>query len=509
MPAQHPELLEAHGLTAHLDKLKDTLAAIEEIRNASLDVQFDEDDLSCLRNPPEEELDINDRYFRWSLDMYLIHTNALQEMYRDPIAAYLRCHPEAKGRVLSFDQIKRRVKNLTGIVLIYDDLCVKSCMAFTGPYKGLDACLECGEPRYDPVLLLSSNGSIKKPRQSMTTIPIGPQIQVLWSHRVSAEKMSYRQRVTDALLDSDELPETLTDYTEGQDYLDNVAPYLKSHDTVLMFSADGAQLYRNKKLDCWMYIWVIYDLAPGDRYKKQHVLPGGFVPGPHAPKNFDSLFFSGIYHLSALQNEGLIVWDARNQKLHRDDPFLVFVTADAVGIADVNGSAGHHARRGCRLMCELPGRHKPGTGHYYPALLKPRDCDHRGSNHDDININTLRGPDDKRYQTNLRLLLSSTNLDQHAHNRRETGISKPTIFQGLGRILPLPRCFPGDLMHQPVINLCDLLISLWRGQMKLYGSDEKATWDWAVFMDGGRWKEHGKEVASMSPFFPSSFGRPP
>ena len=505
----NPELLEDQELTAHLENLKDTLAAIEEIKNASLDVQFDKDDLFYLKNPPEEELDINDRYFRYSLDLYLAHLNTPQEVYRDSVNAYLKLHPEGKGKVLSFDQIKRRVKNLTGIVPIYDDLCINSCMAFTGPYKDLDTCLECKGPRYDPVILLSSNGSIKKPRQSMTTIPIGPQIQALWSHRLSAEKMSYRQRITDTLLRSDDFPDVLTDYTEGQDYLDNVAPLLKPHDTVLMFSADGAQLFRNKKSDCWIYIWVIYDLAPGDRYKKRYVLPGGFVPGPNAPKNFDSLFFSGIYHLSALQKEGLVVWDARDQKLHRDDPFLIFATADAVGIADVSGSAGHHARCGCRLMCELPGRHKPGTGHYYPVLLKPCDCNHRGSNHDDININNIRGPDSEKYQANLRLLLSSTSADQHAFHRRETGISKPTIFQGLSRILPLPRCFPGDIMHQPVINLCDLLLSLWRGQMKVYGSDKKATWDWAIFMDGGLWKEHGKEVASTSSFFPSSFGRPP
>ena len=92
----------------------------------------------------------------------------------------------------------------------------------------------------------------------MTTIPIGPQIQALWSHRLSAEKMSYRQQATNILLNQDRLPDILTDYTEGDDYLARVAPILKSHDTVLMFSADGAQLFRNKKSDCWIYIWVVY-----------------------------------------------------------------------------------------------------------------------------------------------------------------------------------------------------------------------------------------------------------
>ena len=183
-----------------------------------------------------------------------------------------------------------------------------------------------------------------------------------------------------------------------------------------MFSADRAQLYRNKKSDCWMYIWVVFDLAPGDRYKKQYVLPGGFVPGPNAPKDFDSFFFPGIYHLSALQCKGLIIWDAHDQQLHHDDPFLIFATADAVGIADVSGSAGHHARVGCWLMCDLPGRHKPGTGHYYPALLKPSDCNCPGCSHDDIDINTISSLDDKEYRANLQLILSSTNSNQHAQH---------------------------------------------------------------------------------------------
>ena len=106
----NPDLLDAQELTAHHNGLKDTLTTIEEIRNASLDAQF------------EEELDIDDRYLRLSLDMYLILADVSQEMYRELVAACLRCHPEAKGRLLSFDQIKRRVKNLTGIVPIHDDV---------------------------------------------------------------------------------------------------------------------------------------------------------------------------------------------------------------------------------------------------------------------------------------------------------------------------------------------------------------------------------------------------
>ena len=59
-------------------------------------------------------------------------------------------------------------------------------------------------------------------------------------------------------------------------------------------------------------------------------------------------------------------------------------------------------------MCKLPGRHKQGGGHYYPALLRPSDCDHPGCNHEDIGVNDISGSDNKQYEADdLRLVLSS------------------------------------------------------------------------------------------------------
>jgi hypothetical protein len=80
---------------------------------------------------------------------------------------------------------------------------------------------------------------------------------------------------------------------------------LSPNDTVLMLSINGAQLYESKQSDCWIYIWVLLDLAPDLHYKKKYVLPGGFIPGPKKPKNMDSFVFTGLHHLSALQKDGL------------------------------------------------------------------------------------------------------------------------------------------------------------------------------------------------------------
>ena len=84
-----------------------------------------------------------------------------------------------------------------------------------------------------------------------------------------------------------------------------------------MLSIDGAQLYAHKMSDCWIYLWVIMDLSPDDRYKKRHVLPGGFIPGPNKPKILDSFLFPGLHHVRALQIEGLHIWDA-----FRDEKFI-------------------------------------------------------------------------------------------------------------------------------------------------------------------------------------------
>ena len=82
------------------------------------------------------------------------------------------------------------------------------------------------------------------------------------------------------------------------------------YDTILMLSIDGVQLYKNKQSDCWIYIWILINLGPDQHYKTRNILPGGVIPGPEPPGDLDSYLFPGVAHLSALQHEGLPIWDA-------------------------------------------------------------------------------------------------------------------------------------------------------------------------------------------------------
>ncbi|KAG1733840.1 hypothetical protein EDB19DRAFT_1617322, partial [Suillus lakei] len=54
--------------------------------------------------------------------------------------------------------------------------CINSCVAFVGPYAGLETCPTCGELCYDQKKLARSHGRKKVPRAVFQTIPIGPQL---------------------------------------------------------------------------------------------------------------------------------------------------------------------------------------------------------------------------------------------------------------------------------------------------------------------------------------------
>ncbi|KAJ7048249.1 hypothetical protein C8F01DRAFT_1039527, partial [Mycena amicta] len=197
---------------------------------------------------------------------------------------------------------------MTGIIPIVHDMCPNSCMAYTGHLSELEACTECGAPRYDPLILARTHGTVKTPQRTFSTIPIGPVIQNLWRSEEGAKRMRHRQERTaeirkECLVDGEIRINEYDDLYLGQDYLEAVEEgVIGDDDSVLLFSTDGAQLYAMKQSDCWIYMWVLLDLDPTLRYKKAFVIPGGVIPGK--PKVFDSFLFPGLYHLVALMNDG-------------------------------------------------------------------------------------------------------------------------------------------------------------------------------------------------------------
>lgn len=476
----------------------------------------------ALRDAPTGSPDLNCPNLKLSLQLYLATDNASEETYTQVCTA-IDQHPnsaEAGITPLSYSQVRQKVSEITGITPIYTDMCPRrTCVAFTGPFAELEQCPLCGESRYED--------NSRKSRLQFPTFPIGPMLQASRRHAKTASEMNYRRDATEKLMEDllgNTLPTEFSDYLHGSEYAEAVGRGdIQPEDFVLLYTIDGAQLYRSKQSDCWIYLWVLLDLAPETRYKKEKVLVGGIIPGPDAPKNLDSFLYPGFHHLAALMHDGLSVWDAESDTKYISHPYLAMVTADGPAMAKVSGRTGHMGKKGCRYSCAQEGRRKPRGRQYYPACQKPHDYDVNGCNHPDVDLYPPEAEDvdpdqprpqeevTARYRRDLRALLGATTVAAYEQLRLRSGIVKPSIIDGLpsNHTFPLPGCFPGDLMHLISINHPELWLGLWRGTIACDAQDDIDTWDWAVLVDDV-WLAHGEEVAAAArPHFPGSFDAPP
>lgn len=501
-----------------MEEIKLSQDFIDALKQATLaDGGLPEHVLHRLREPMMENISLeDDPTLAFSLEYWLRLDNAADKMYdscRILVKKYFN------KDLLTLAQVKRRAEEITGVVPIYTDMCEHSCHAFTGPLSDRQTCHFCAEERYK-----QNRKGKRVPRKQAVTIPVGPQIQAAFRSRQSASEMKYRAQLTQKLLNeigerTDVTLPSYADFIHSTQYINAVHEGLITDDTVmLMFSIDGAQLYRMKASDCWIYIWVVLDRAPDNRYKNKHIMIGGIVPGPRKPKNIESFLFPGFHHAAALMREGFRVWDAETGAVFDAKIFIPFFLGDGPGITILNGFVGHHGKYGCRLYCPMPGRHKPGAGgHYYPAMSCPHDVGevHRPSLHGDINIDRedLYDADDAvlRYEANLSKVKRARTQAAYQKERMATGIVKPSLVSGFpsDSIFPIPTCFPGDIMHHAGLQTPDLFVSLWRGTIQCSPSDNKDTWDWAVFRDERLWKAHGEIVAASRPYLPTSYDRPP
>lgn len=373
-PQQNPLLDQRVRIDVDIDKLerlavlpkqKDAITFIRALQNASLDdpcAKLNDMALQRLRVPPQEPLKIDEPAIRHAITSYFALEHSANEAYERIRKSAARCF-EGAADVPSHARIERLIAEYTGVESIEHDMCPETCVAFTGPFADLDHCPICGSERYDPIKLQASGGRTRIARQKFITIPLGTQLQALWRDPEHAQKMSYLSAKTERLLNelraNGGVFNEIDDFVMGTDYMHAVLRGdISKDDVVLMISMDGAQLYESKQSDCWIYIWVVMNHAPGDRYKKKYVLPGGFIPGPNKPKNVDSFIFPGMHHLAALQKEGLRIWDAHIDRTFLSYLYLIYVTADGPGLVYFDGMVGHSGRNGCRLYCGLIGRRK-------------------------------------------------------------------------------------------------------------------------------------------------------
>ena len=186
-------------------------------------------------------------------------------------------------------------------------MCPNTCVAYTGPYEELDTCPWCPLSCY----LSDTNTSHKQ----FTTVPIGPVIQSFYGSREIASHMHYLERSLSVNANHARCAggslDKYDDISCGKDILSAWASgAMQKSDVALQLLIDGTQLRADQPSEAWVFIWVFHNLPPDLRYKKRFVIPGAIVPGPNKPGDIDSFLFPLLYHVAALQCEGLCINDA-------------------------------------------------------------------------------------------------------------------------------------------------------------------------------------------------------
>ena len=474
---------------------------------------LDADMIERLCNPPEGPPDVNDPDLTLAIKIFLVTTKASQSVYTDISKAISEHFPNCD--LLSIDRLKWKISNLTGIMPLFYDMCNNLCIGYTGPFTELIHCSYCGILWYEPIQYDASDGEIWIPCKKFLTIPLGPLLQAMWGSTEIVQAMQYHDICTCQILA--ELAENggwiklYEDFLSGSEYLAAFANgRISIHDTIHLLSINGAQFFDSKTSSCWIDAWGIYDLAPNIRYKVKAIQPGGFIPGPNQPKNYYSLSYPNLHHLSALWHESFHIWDAYDQTVHLSWPFFTISAADGPGLVHLNGQVSHQGYYSCRTYCPNPGRHAPGENTYYLTHLKPHNYILPGSDHNDYPFHRMPVWPLNEYLWNVNYVITSPNAAQYTDHHKETSIVKLSILSGLPStcMIPLPLCCSHDLMYLIVFNITDLHLSLWHGKMTCKAPDDKQMWDWAV-LEGDTWLQHGAVVAQETPYLPESFKRPP
>ena len=357
--------LNALSRSATFQPMHDTIDFIIALRNTSTKdtiAKLSDDALHCLRNPPNTPLLIKSPGIHHSISTYLALEHSSHNAYERVCCSTVRNFLQAPSvdDIQSIYNVEKLICTFTGVEPIHHNMCPNMCLAYTGPLAHLDACSICGKSRWNQQRLQGSDGRVKQvPAQTFTTILLGPQLQARNCSPESPRAMCYLYERTQWILHEFRDTQSISiidDIAMGWDYLGTILKRdITEHDIVVMVSLDGTQLYSSKESDCWIYIWVILNLSPDQQYKKLHVLPSGFIPGPNKPKNIDSFLFPGFHHLAAIQQEGLSMWDPLTDGRYISNVYLLFTTADGPGLVYWDGMVGHSGKNGCCVYCDTLG----------------------------------------------------------------------------------------------------------------------------------------------------------
>jgi Transposase family tnp2 len=388
----------------------------------------------------------------------------------------------------SLQRLRSRMTFLSGVRPIDYHCCINSCCCFTGPFMAQTTCPYCGQPRYTP------SG---KPRKLFQYVPLTPRLLALYGNADVAKTLRYRHEYQSQ-------PRTSADVFDGSHYKQLCRTpvtidgeklghkfFSQPTDIAIGLSTDGFGLFKHRKQTCWPIIVFLYNFPPEIRVQLANIYSLGLIPGPTAPKDFDSFLVPVVEELLKLA-QGIPALDAHTNRNFMLHTYLILAFGDMPALAKMLRLKGTNAIVPCRA-CRLTAIRDPNGGrhaHYYAALHSPS-----GPSFQPLDL-PLRTHDEF-----MRQALDVARSEGTAQSNLATlyGINGVPILATLSSI-SIPASFPHDFMHI-MENIIPMLINHWTGTFK--GLDVGSE---SYEIPKTVWESIGEACAASGTTIPTAFG---
>jgi hypothetical protein len=242
----------------------------------------DDDDAMCVddkTNIPIEELKL----------LYL------KSLYNFTESAYDDIMKIFTTNNVSLYKAKKYLKETTGLIPTFYDMCENSCICYTGQYESYQNCPTCDSTRLD------TRGKAKK---VMPYLSVKDRLKIQFSDENRAKELLYRYEYIINKEDND-----LDDIFDGKIYKELVNENLFSdkRDVAFTASCDGYQIFKQKTDDCWLFLMINNNLHPSLRVKKENLLIPFLIPGPNQPKDFNTFLRPFIDEMKELERKEFIL----------------------------------------------------------------------------------------------------------------------------------------------------------------------------------------------------------
>ncbi len=219
-----------------------------------------------------------------------------------------------------------------------------------------------------------------------------------------------------------------------------------------------------------------------------NILPLAIVPGPKAPKDYNSFLQPLVDEFKQL-SLGNWAFDAFSNETFKLHAYLISFHGDMVATKHVMNFKGPNGISPCSLCLILGIWNLQGTTTHYVPHTPPFDQPSTHGTYWDTWETNLQS-DSGYFDT----LLKMDSLQEHS------GINGNCVLMDLPSI-SITCSFPHDWMHLCIENHLKNLVALWQGQYK--GLDEGRE---NYCIPNNIWERIGQETAMAGDTIPSSFG---